>query len=761
MNLPIVTRVKDVILELKEHFELFYGTWQSIRINTNWGRVPSILVICAQLLSSLPMSTHYSPLPLHAQPSTRPSFRDFLNSRAKQHVRRPLILTALVLTIVLAFVYLRQRPYPSSDSDYTYSLPVPSLEDDTSDAAPSVDPAADVAANETTSGLLMDYTTIRDGVVYHPFLRPTTLQLVKDTFIRPIQAHLALSDACVDHWITRATWDGPCLIETVTEATIDLVYTWVNGSDLLHQASRSHFIEETGHHPLNARFREHDELRHSVRSAYEATQKWRNNTWHIITADIEDPEDATQRLGLVPQWLNTSASQRREGGRAPIYLHHGRTSSVHPAFWNLIIDTQIVNSSDENEYNLDEIEAWREQVLPTFNRKHKMPPSAFHSTLYGPVFRVDTGRPIGGDDSGQVSGAHEWRSMGWSDHLLNQRFGNRKRSYIRHNARSFSLPLMHEASMAYADFFSWTPLSRFRGSHGTPPEIEVNTVFLSTHFVIERHREALLWSWIVAKWGGENGILDTEKKAAMWREVGGSDEAEEIPILLQSSSTSDAIERNMRSAGLEPPESQDPDHRAHTVYAWVSLDGFAVSHEGGLLGDIMKRADCLGYESERAWDLFRRVIMHDVQCGDALISTLKVTSPDPGLSVFLPPKTNHSNEPLSPTGEAQILPLSLPEDPPPVPTNPRAFASPTRFFGITSYNQGRMRLKETDQQKDIAFLCINDDMPEDERGQKASDNLYRQWLEKKWPTPLDCELRVKNENVVHVLLQRKMVQGVM
>ncbi len=177
------------------------------------------------------MNTQYSPLPLHAPPSTcRPVVREFLSSRAKQHVRRPLILTALVLTVLLAFVYLRQRPYPSSDADYTYSLPIPNSKDDTSDAAPSVEPAADVAANQTASGLLMEYTTIRDGVVYHPFPRPTTQQLVKDTFIRPIQAHLALSDACLEHWITRATWDGPCLQETVTEATVDLVYTWVNGS---------------------------------------------------------------------------------------------------------------------------------------------------------------------------------------------------------------------------------------------------------------------------------------------------------------------------------------------------------------------------------------------------------------------------------------------------------------------------------------------------------------------------------------------------
>lgn len=64
-----------------------------------------------------------------------------------------------------------------------------------------------------------------------------------------------------------------------------------------------------------------------------------------------------------------------------------------------------------------------------------LPPSAFHSTLYGPVFRLDPGFMIQADASGEAYGggafahggqvylltppfAGEWRSLGWSNHIL-------------------------------------------------------------------------------------------------------------------------------------------------------------------------------------------------------------------------------------------------------------------------------------------------------------------------------------------------------
>ncbi|KAF7336290.1 hypothetical protein MVEN_02177300 [Mycena venus] len=209
---------------------------------------------------------------------------------------------------------------------------------------------------------------------------------------------------------------------------------------------------------------------------------------------------------------------RSEDGPPPVYLHHD-SELFH------LIPTGPGKPTSEQVY------AWRNKTLPTFNRHVpvnlvgpklllmvklftspperitlnddnfmmlELPPSAYHSPLYGPVLLFQTDRLIISDDTGTFDGSSELRSLAWSNHLLDQRFGARRRPYVMHNARAFSLPLLHEASLAFGQYFSATPLSHFRGAINTPPDLEVNMMFLASHFVVERHREALLWSWIVA-----------------------------------------------------------------------------------------------------------------------------------------------------------------------------------------------------------------------------------------------------------------------
>jgi hypothetical protein len=126
---------------------------------------------------------------------------------------------------------------------------------------------------------------------------------------------------------------------------------------------------------------------------------------------------------------------------------------------------------------------------------------------------------------------------------------------------------MHEAALAFGDYFALTPMSQFRGSHNVRDEFEVNTIFTATHFVIERHREALLWSWVVAKWGGvADGILDEELKGAMWLELGAEDEQDELRKTKSARTSQQDVALNMRVAALQQPQSANPDKRANTTY---------------------------------------------------------------------------------------------------------------------------------------------------------------------------------------------------
>lgn len=111
-------------------------------------------------------------------------------------------------------------------------------------------------------------------------------------------------------------------------------------------------LEATGFSAKEARFREHDELRYSLRAARRATKLWPNTTWHVVTADMADrapklrssmdmegpitrrlaaeigSDGAAERgrLGLVPQWLDIECAfniTRNADGQPPIVLHHG------------------------------------------------------------------------------------------------------------------------------------------------------------------------------------------------------------------------------------------------------------------------------------------------------------------------------------------------------------------------------------------------------------------------------------------------------
>ncbi|KAF9027189.1 hypothetical protein BDZ89DRAFT_1160874 [Hymenopellis radicata] len=570
-----------------------------------------------------------------------------------------------------------------------------------------------------------------NGVIYHSFY---PLDRNHDHTIR---AHAQLSDACLEHWVADGRWEGPCKNQVVDEAVIDLVYTWVNGSDPLHEQARASYNEVPSTNA--ARFRDHNELRYSLRAAAKATETWKNSAWHIITADFAHPRDPESRLGQIPQWLDMDRPSRR--GEPKIHLHHHSQlfqpvnstadaaiswkANMLPTFNSYAIESQLPNL-DPNIVS-DSIVALNDDqflMLPT-------PPSAFHSPLYGPVFRLEAHNQVTGDASGKADGNGEWRSLTWSAHLLNQRFGNRTRAYVSHNARALSLPLMHETMLAFPKEFSSTPLSRFRGSHD---ECEVNTVFLCTHWVIERKREVLLWSWIVAKWGRE-GMLD---QAAMWREMGGTDGDDDITLDFEKTRTMpDEMDRQFSLAGLRSPRVPDRNVAAFTHYLFVSKRWISDRDKRAEAPGTLSRKHC--FENIAAWDLFISVMKHKPECGDAIITLLihqERLAGGSGLSVFLPPPS--ASDPITVT-----LPLHLPSHAPP---HPRLLAlkllyrysyaigdTPARFLGLISYRQASLGLRHVTEDRDIALLCVNDDLERvGEEEVRRVDGLLRGWFEGRW-----------------------------
>jgi ABC-type antimicrobial peptide transport system ATPase subunit len=64
--------------------------------------------------------------------------------------------------------------------------------------------------------------------------------------------------------------------------------------------------------------------------------------------------------------------------------------------------------------------------------------------------------------------------------------------------------------------------------------------------------------------------------------------------------------------------------------------------------------------------------------------------------------------------------------------------SPTIFMGMKSTSQTARMLKSVDQQKEVALLCINDDLGNE--NQKPFNDMLRGWFQHRWPGKLGCEL---------------------
>ncbi|KAJ7034915.1 hypothetical protein C8F04DRAFT_1100487 [Mycena alexandri] len=688
-----------------------------------------------------------------------------------------------------------------------------------------------------------------DGAAYHPFIPTPPSRAVANKTVRPIRAHAAIPDACLDKWISTGLWQHPCTSDVARDHAsnrIDLVYMWVNGSDPVHQAQRTSHLVGVGSSspPAAARFREHDELRYSLRAARNVTRRWPGgSTTHIVSGDVRYPDSAAhshsalgedgvdggedeheheqqQRLGLVPQWLDLKCALgrgAREGdvdmfeteqlqsrsslnARAPqIRFHHHSElfrlsstpetplnqsatqalrnatewlNSTVPSFNSFAIESQLAHLNPEEVS--DQIIALNDDQFLT----RSFPPHAFHSPLYGPVFRLGT-LLVDADARGEEDGGGEWRALHWTAWVLDQRFGARRRPYVLHYARALSLPLLHELALALPTFFDFTPLSRFRGMHAVKGEFEVNTIFAATHYIVERHREALLWSWVVGKWGGgpggdesspnQAGILDRNKKRGMWAELGGAQGRDTVRLRRRERVAPDDVEVNLVMAGLladDKDEAGDGFQDAQTTFRWLSIDGYSTSYRRVSASTVIRRSECIVDRVEDAWDMFRRVVKEKPACGDSIIAALMRTSTR-GLSVFLPPPSapltlsshSHSNSTARPDRpplshqNPLILPLALPPHAPPFPADPRAFAvrllmryayavadTPSIFMSLTSAAQTKRLLAGADRNERAGFLCVNDDLPDAGGEGEKVDGMLRRWFEKRWGEKLECEV---------------------
>ena len=519
----------------------------------------------------------------------------------------------------------------------------------------------------------------------------------------PIRAYDALSDACIEEWVVHHRWGDACRGTDLSAGLkFDAVWAWVNGSDPAQILARHAYRPSS---PINVdaahRYADHNELLYSMRSAYQSFGPDAIGKMHIMASAYplpnqtvaelssrrrspSDDESTTVWAGQIPYWLNASSNSID----AKIDLHHDADYFA-----------PMQHSDPDSELSPSDVEAWRSTTLPSFNslavesQLYNLPrvssdqlvylnddfftmvPNSvadLTSPLFGPVIKSDTRlfsfyRPSEHPFQRLWNPAGEEVGIKRAAWILGQRFPLRTLPYITHHPRSLSLPLLKEAAQTFPQAFSNTTLARFRAQKEVPDSIQA--FFLASWYIVERHREALLWSWTVAKWGGEQGQISEQTKQAMWDELRGgrgSESGEETlvvrrPVRRSREEASEAF----RNAGVAAPKN--------TEYSFSSQDGHALSyldwtwpwersrsgypdlsaagsrrraHARSWFGSNndapkvcrLSFSKCFAPQNgaETADALFKRIAFERSTCGDCILAALLTSSGPSGIAAFLP-----------------------------------------------------------------------------------------------------------------------------
>ncbi|KAK0201124.1 hypothetical protein DFS33DRAFT_1479637 [Desarmillaria ectypa] len=471
---------------------------------------------------------------------------------------------------------------------------------------------------------------------------------------------------------------------------MDIVWSWVNGSDPLHTAALSEAEHDLGYVTSKPKlYRDHDELRYSMRSALAAFRNGVGN-FYLLTSDTQatSSEESTSRLryGQIPQWL--SASDWNDGNVSLSVRHHSQFFSpgayAGPTFNSFAIESQLGHLCGVSENFI--------YMNDDFFFGGPVYPEDFYTPLYGPVLRFQYGIAVSPHNPSNAPGDGEWRPLDYSSHLLSKRFGSRPRLYIVHVHKSISLPIMHEmAAGMWAKEFEATARRPF------PPQPlqdgdDVHPGFLFSNYLIDRAREALLWSWIIGRIGGNgtpsgNGdenedlwIRDVHGRRA-WQELGGDWNSTRLTVQqpIRETLDQDRVEDTVQSSredgmqsrykfssqdgcplqyttpnlpGSPPRLATNPHYKDHPAYPAPECKiiwGECFEREGLLI--------------ESASDMFVHVAFENVGCGDCIMRALLNASGPLGISEFLPPpdrklSVSHSLAGYAPTTAPPHLPLA-------------------------------------------------------------------------------------------------------
>ncbi|GAA6043535.1 hypothetical protein JCM8097_001208 [Rhodosporidiobolus ruineniae] len=634
--------------------------------------------------------------------------------------------------------------------------------------------------------------------------------------------------ACLDAWVARGQLcpdlEGRFEPGKPDEVKLDVIWTWVNGTDermraVMEEAGREMKEEEEKAGRENAagvlrHFREHDELRHSIRSVLSSLPPSSLSAFHLVAGDVPSSSSSSNfsgqhsngpsRLMQVPRWLDTKKvcspgdEMSASSSETPIFrlAPHSQLFSTFgvaveqaekrvPSFSSRAIEARTARVATA--------EATAVALNDDFFLLRPLSISDFVSPLTGPVFRMYRNFLVEGMPSHEAPDDREgeWVGLKNTNWLLSKRFGRRSRPYLAHVAKSLSMPVLREAATVFSDAFDSTAASRFRGRGRN----EVTPHFLVSHYTIEKHREALLWSYLVARFDlDSDGFLSSSERRLLLSHLLANTTMDESPDSFYASTplrtSLSSLSSSSSSAGLPSPKETtfdflSSDGYAHfagddtydeTVPRWSSWPSFQAGSDNGQgFPCAFSVGRCLGAEfvdvdkdlETSTSELLKRVAFRYPDCGDCLVVHLVQKSGEAGLEAFLPP-SRVGMEDEEPDDELDVEVVGLEgstwdevEYLPPaksasarrrqalsliqryaysIGSSPLAFLSVQSGGDALSAQLDGLTNNLASSAPKPAFLALNDDIRTTDREElREIDERLRRWMGKMWSTPSPWE----------------------
>ncbi|KAK5168498.1 hypothetical protein LTR04_006625 [Oleoguttula sp. CCFEE 6159] len=480
-----------------------------------------------------------------------------------------------------------------------------------------------------------------DSTIFHQYEECAALD-EKAEYLPDI-VHIPFEDAVAedvlqgweDEWIASGEFDVKRWGK-LEEPKIDFVYTWVNGSDEAFQETiypyelNSTLNDAEGRwlktHRTN-RYRDWDELRYSIRSIEKHAGSFMNRV-QILVNSVRDGKTVWKQT---PTWLDR---ERMDGNTFQVLsqedFFQADKQSCLPTFNSLTIENQIFNTKSD----IDRIFALSDDMV--LGRHHTA--SDIYSPLFGPAMGFKTNSYSTTTPPTDVDAKRfgEKPYLIYTSWLLNRRFGVRKRKGQAHFGHSISRRVTREAMASFPRPELRSACQRFRGESG----FQLYSWYVAFQYTIERHREAMLWSYIMLRSDTNNDenlswherqVIMAELEDGMMREGKNSFRARNYYHVAQE----------LGKAGLEPP-------KVNTDILWTSLDGPAAIRDTECVEFNVDECLAPGFSVPSSDDqhrnpvfstatIFDRVSRQEPKCGDCLIKLL-LNRVRKGLSPVLPHK---------------------------------------------------------------------------------------------------------------------------